>query len=214
MKFFLDTANIEEIRKINELGLLDGVTTNPSLIAKIGKPFPNVVTEICRLVTGPVSLEVIATEADKMVEEAQRLLQYGNNVVVKIPITLEGLKAVKRLALKGIKTNVTLCFSPLQALMAAKAGATYISPFVGRLDDIATDGMELIRQIKKIYDNYQFETEIIVASIRNPIHIIESAMLGAHVATIPYDVFSKIASHPLTDKGIEIFLKDWSKVPV
>lgn len=213
MKFFLDTANVDEIRKIAELGLLDGVTTNPSLIAKTGRPFHNVVTEICRLVSGPVSLEVIATDADKMVEEAQRLVQYGNNVVVKVPVTLEGLKAVKRLTIKGIKTNVTLCFSPLQALMAAKAGATYISPFVGRLDDIAHDGMELVQQIKQIYDNYQFETEIIVASIRSPMHIVESALMGAHIATIPFDVFSKIASHPLTDKGVETFLKDWAKVP-
>ncbi len=213
MKFFLDTANVEQIRKINELGLLDGVTTNPSLIAKTGRPFPEVVREICKLVEGPVSLEVIGTETKKMVEEANKLVEYGKNVVVKIPITEEGLKAVKILANQGIRTNVTLCFSPLQALLAAKAGASYISPFVGRLDDCAHDGMELIQQIKQIYDNYAYATEIIVASIRHPLHIVQSAMIGAHIVTVPYEVFSKIASHPLTDKGIEIFLKDWAKVP-
>ncbi len=213
MKFFLDTANTQEIKKIAEMGLLDGVTTNPSLVAKTGRTFQEVATEICQLVQGPVSLEVIATESNKMIEEAKQLVKYGSNVVIKVPITQDGLRAVKQLSIMGIKTNVTLCFSPLQALMAAKAGATYISPFVGRLDDCAQNGMELITQIKKIYDNYHFTTEIIVASIRHPIHIVESALAGAHVATIPYDVYNKILMHPLTDRGVELFLKDYAKIP-
>lgn len=213
MKFFLDTANIQEIKKIAEMGLLDGITTNPSLVAKTGRTFHDVATEICQFVQGPVSLEVIAIEAEKMIEEANKLIQYGKNVVIKVPITQEGLKAVKKLSERGIQTNVTLCFSPLQALLAAKAGATYISPFVGRLDDCATNGMELITQIKKIYENYKFRTQIIVASIRHPLHIVESAMAGADVATIPFDVYNKILWHPLTDRGVELFLKDYAKIP-
>ncbi|NUM33949.1 MAG: fructose-6-phosphate aldolase [Candidatus Brocadiae bacterium] len=213
MKFFLDTANIDHIKQIYELGLLDGVTTNPSLIAKTGKPFKVVFQEICNLVKGPVSLEVVSTESAKMIEEAHKLVEFGSNVVVKIPMTLEGLKAVKILAEEGIKTNVTLCFSPLQALMAAKAKATYISPFIGRLDDYAHDGMELVREIKTIYDNYGFETEIIVASIRHPLHILDAALLGADIATVPFDVFNKISLHPLTEKGLDQFLQDWKKVP-
>ena len=213
MKFFLDTANIDHIKQIYELGLLDGVTTNPSLIAKTGKPFKIVFQEICTLVKGPVSLEVVSTESSKMIEEAHRLVEFGNNVVVKIPMTLEGLKAVKILSEEGIKTNVTLCFSPLQALLAAKAKATYISPFIGRLDDCAHDGMELVREIKTIYDNYSFDTQIIVASVRHPLHILDAALLGADIATIPFEVFSKITLHPLTDRGLDQFLQDWKKVP-
>lgn len=214
MKFFLDTANISHIKQIHELGLLDGVTTNPSLIAKTGKPFKVVFQEICDLVKGPVSLEVIATESAKMIEEAHELARFGKNVVIKIPMTLEGLKAVKILSEEGIKTNVTLCFSPLQALLAAKAKATYISPFIGRLDDCAHNGMDLVREIKTIYKNYSFDTQIIVASIRHPLHILDAALLGADIATVPFEVFNKIALHPLTEKGLELFLQDWKKVPV
>lgn len=213
MKFFLDTANVDHIKQIYELGLLDGVTTNPSLVAKTGKTFTAVVKEICSIVKGPVSLEVVSTEAPKMLEEAYRLMEFGSQVVIKIPMILEGLKAVKILSEKGIKTNVTLCFSPLQALLAAKAGATYISPFVGRLDDICHDGMELVKQIKDIYTNYDYKTEIIVASIRHPLHILDAALMGADISTIPFDVFGKIALHPLTDRGLEQFLKDWKSVP-
>ncbi len=214
MKFFLDTANISHIKQIHELGLLDGVTTNPSLIAKTGKPFKVVFQEICDLVKGPVSLEVIATESAKMIEEAHELARFGKNVVIKIPMTLEGIKAVKILSEEGIKTNVTLCFSPLQALLAAKAKATYISPFIGRLDDCAHNGMDLVREIKTIYKNYSFDTQIIVASIRHPLHILDAALLGADIATVPFEVFNKIALHPLTEKGLELFLQDWKKVPV
>ena len=213
MKFFLDTANFEHIRQIHALGLLDGVTTNPSLVAKTGKPFKEVCQAICQLVKGPVSLEVIALECDKMVEEAQELVKYGSNVVVKIPMSIEGLKAVRKLSEQGIKTNVTLCFSPLQALLAAKAGATYISPFVGRLDDRAHDGMELVKQIKDIYTNYDLQTQIIVASVRHPLHILDAALIGADIATVPYEVFNTMVSHPLTDLGIKAFLQDWEKVP-
>lgn len=213
MKFFLDTANIEEIKIVNTLGSLDGVTTNPSLIAKTGKPFKEVFEEICKIVEGPVSLEVVSTKAEEMIQEARELVKYGENVVIKIPLTEEGLRAVKVLSKEGIKTNVTLCFSPLQALFAAKAGATYISPFVGRLDDRCHDGMTIINQIATIYNNYGFDTEIIVASIRSPLHILDAALIGADIATIPFNVFQKVLKHPLTDLGLEAFLKDWEKVP-
>ncbi|SNR84591.1 fructose-6-phosphate aldolase [Desulfurobacterium atlanticum] len=213
MKFFIDTADINEIKKAYELGLIDGVTTNPTLIAKTGKPFMEVAKEILELVDGPVSLEVVSLDAKGMVDEARVLAKLGDNVVIKIPMTTEGLKAVKILSEEEIKTNVTLVFSPLQALLAAKAGATYVSPFVGRLDDIGHDGMDLISQIVEIYSNYGFSTEIIVASIRHPKHVLEAALIGADIATIPFKVISQLAKHPLTDKGIERFLEDWANVP-
>ena len=213
MQFFIDTAQIDEIREAASLGILDGVTTNPSLIAKTGKPFRPCVEEICAAVDGPVSLEVVATDADAMVAEGRELAAIADNVVVKVPLTADGLKATRRLAADGIGVNVTLCFSPLQALFAAKAGARYISPFIGRLDDIGHVGMEVIEQIRKIYDNYGFETQILAASIRHPTHVLEAALLGADVATIPFAVFSKLIRHPLTDIGLERFLRDWQKVP-
>lgn len=214
MKFFIDTANIEEIRKAKELKVLDGVTTNPTLISKVKKPFMEVVREILTEVPDkPVSLEVASTDAEGMIREGEELAKLGPNVVIKIPITVEGLKAVVHFERKGIKTNVTLVFSPAQALLAMKAGASYISPFVGRLDDISHTGMDLIRQIKQIKDNYGFNTEIIVASVRNPIHVIESAVIGADIATIPYNVITQLVKHPLTDIGLERFLKDWESVP-
>ena len=213
MKFFLDTANFDEIKQINAMGLLDGVTTNPSLVAKTGKNFHDAVADICKTVAGPVNLEVVATAADAMVEEAHELVKYGDNVVVKIPMTKPGLQAVKQLASENIATNVTLCFSSLQALLAAKAGARYISPFVGRLDDCVHDGMELVSQIKTIYANYHFDTEIIVASIRHPLHILNAALIGADIATVPFAVFNKICKHPLTDIGVQTFWQDWQKVP-
>ena len=211
MKFFIDTANIEEITKANELGMVDGVTTNPSLVAKEGREFKGLLKEICDLVDGPVSAEVVSLEKEGMVREARDLAGVAENVVVKIPLVEEGLKAVKVLAQEGIKTNVTLCFSPTQALMAAKAGAAYISPFVGRLDDISHRGMELAEQIITIYDNYGFETEVIVASVRNAIHVVEAALMGADIATIPFKVISQLIKHPLTDIGLEKFLADWNK---
>lgn len=211
MKFFLDTANIDEIKDAYSMGMVDGVTTNPSLIAKEGRDFETVIREICEIVDGPVSAEVISTDADGMIREARALAKIHENIVVKIPMLVDGLKAVRQLAAEGIKTNVTLVFSPLQALMAAKAGATYVSPFIGRLDDLSQDGMQLIDQIVEIYNNYAFDTEIIVASVRNPLHVLESALLGADIATIPYDVLRKLASHPMTDKGLAAFLKDWEK---
>jgi len=211
MKFFLDTANIDEIKDANSMGMVDGVTTNPSLIAKEGRDFETVIKEICEIVDGPISAEVISTDADGMIREARGLAKIHKNIVVKIPMLVDGLKAVRQLAAEDIKTNVTLVFSPLQALMAAKAGATYVSPFIGRLDDLSQDGMQLIDQIVEIYNNYAFDTEIIVASIRNPMHVLESALLGADIATIPYDVLRKLASHPMTDKGLAAFLKDWEK---
>lgn len=214
MKFFIDTANIEEIKKAKELKVLDGVTTNPTLISKVKKPFMEVVREILTEVPDkPVSLEVASTDAEGMIREGEELAKLGPNVVIKIPITVEGLKAVVHFERKGIKTNVTLVFSPAQALLAMKAGASYISPFVGRLDDISHTGMDLIRQIKQIKDNYGFNTEIIVASVRNPIHVIESAVIGADIATIPYNVITQLVKHPLTDIGLERFLKDWESVP-
>jgi transaldolase len=211
MKFFIDTANIEEIEEANRMGMVDGVTTNPSLIAKEGKEFKTLIKEICAIVNGPVSAEVISLEADGMVREARDLAKLHDNVVVKIPMTVDGLKAVRALTAEGIRTNVTLVFSPLQALMAAKAGASYVSPFVGRLDDLSHDGMALVEQLVEIYSNYAFETEIIVASVRNPLHVLDAAMMGADIATIPFNVLSKLAAHPLTDKGIKAFLDDWKK---
>jgi transaldolase len=212
MKFFIDTANIGEIKKANELGLLDGVTTNPSLVSKEGREFTDLIKEICGIVKGPVSAEVISTDSKGMIKEARDLAKLADNIVVKIPLIKEGLKAVKVLSSEGIKTNVTLCFSPVQALMAAKAGADYVSPFVGRLDDISQAGMEMVEQIATIYENYGFTTEIIVASIRNPIHVLDAALIGADIATIPYNVMDQLIKHPLTDIGIEKFLADWKKI--
>lgn len=212
MKFFIDTANVEEIKKANDLGMVDGVTTNPSLVAKEGKDFRELIKEICAIVEGPVNAEVVSVEAEKMVAEAEDLAGIADNIVVKVPLIEEGLKAVKILAEKGIKTNVTLCFSPVQALMAAKAGAAYISPFVGRLDDISAVGMELVEQIAAIYENYGYETEIIVASVRNPIHVLDAALIGADIATIPFKVIRQLIKHPLTDIGLEKFLTDWKKL--
>jgi len=212
MKLFIDTADINEIRQANAMGLLDGVTTNPSLVAKTGRKFEEVVKDIVSEVKGPISLEVTATDAEGMVNEGKKLAEFGEHVVIKIPLTEDGLVATKKLTEAGIKTNVTLCFSPTQALLAAKAGATYISPFIGRLDDISTFGMELIEQIRLIYDNYGFGTEILVASIRNPVHVRDAALVGADVATIPFKVIQQLTKHPLTDIGLTNFLKDWEKV--
>ncbi|TAL32459.1 MAG: fructose-6-phosphate aldolase [Spirochaetes bacterium] len=213
MKFFIDTADINEIRKAKEYGVLDGVTTNPSLVAKVKRPYVEVLTEIVKEVPGPVSAEVISVECEGMLTEARQLAKLGDNVVIKIPLIKEGLKAVKILTAENIKTNVTLCFSALQALMAAKAGATYVSPFVGRLDDIAAEGMDVIEEIITIFDNYAFDTEVIVASIRNPLHIKYAALMGAHIATIPFSVFESIVKHPLTDAGVARFLEDYKKIP-
>ena len=213
MKFFIDTANLDEIRKAADLGLADGVTTNPSLIAKENCAFEDRIREICSIVNGPVSAEVISTDVDGMVKEAEKLAKIASNVVVKIPMTTDGLRATKKLAGEGIKTNVTLVFSPLQALLTAKAGASYVSPFIGRLDDISHEGMNLVEDIIQIFDNYNFDTEIIVASIRHPIHVLEAAKIGADIATIPYKVIAQLAHHPLTDIGLEKFLSDWEKVP-
>jgi transaldolase len=212
MKFFIDTANIEEIKKAWELGVIDGVTTNPSLISKENRKPIELFREICSIVDGPISAEAVSLKADEMVKEAEELAQIHENIVVKIPMTEEGLRAVKRLSSAGIKTNVTLIFSASQALLAAKAGATYVSPFVGRLDDISHTGMEIVKDIQNIYENYLFDTEIIVASIRNPLHVVEAAKMGADIATIPYSVITQLIKHPLTDIGIDRFLKDWEKV--
>ena len=211
MKFFLDTANVEEIKKYAELGLVDGVTTNPTLVAKEGRDFYEVVKEICQIVDGPVSAEVISTDAEGMVKEARELAKLADNIVIKIPMTKDGMKAVKILSAEGIKTNVTLVFSPLQALLAAKAGATYVSPFVGRLDDIGHVGMKLVEDVVKIYKNYDIKTEVIVASIRHPLHVLEAAKIGADIATMPPAVMDKLFNHPLTDIGLERFLKDWDE---
>lgn len=213
MKFFIDTADVREIREANALGVLDGVTTNPSLVAKSGRKFIEVIKEITEIVDGPISAEVVALDHEGMIREAEKLAAVHRNIVVKIPMTPEGLKAVKFLHGKGIRTNVTLVFSPLQALLAAKAGASYVSPFVGRLDDISQDGMGIIEDIRTIFDNYGYEAEIIVASIRNPIHVLNAALLGADIATIPFSVIAQLSKHPLTDIGIDRFLKDWEKVP-
>jgi transaldolase len=211
MKFFIDTANIKEIKEANSMGMVDGVTTNPSLIAREGRDFKEIITEICQIVDGPISAEVISLEEVGMVKEARDLAKIHSNIVVKIPMTIDGLKAVRTLAAEGIRTNVTLVFSPLQALMAAKAGAAYVSPFVGRLDDLSQDGLVLVDQIVTIFDNYDYETEVIVASVRNPLHVLDSALMGADIATIPFDVLKKLASHPMTDKGIAAFMADWEK---
>ncbi|MDI6796252.1 MAG: fructose-6-phosphate aldolase [Desulfatibacillaceae bacterium] len=211
MQFFIDTANIDEIKEAYSMGVVDGVTTNPSLIAKEGRPFEEVIREICEVVDGPISAEVIAVKADEMIAEARQIAQIHENIVVKIPMTADGIKATATLSKEGIKTNVTLIFSPLQALVAAKAGATYASPFVGRLDDIAHDGMQLIEQMVTIYNNYAFDTQVLVASIRNPIHVLDAALMGADVATIPFGVILKMMKHPLTDKGLAAFLADWEK---
>ncbi|MGQ9812764.1 MAG: fructose-6-phosphate aldolase [Dissulfurimicrobium sp.] len=213
MKFFIDTANLDEIKKAAAIGMVDGVTTNPSLIAREGCPFEQRIEEICSLIEGPVSAEVISTDSDGMIKDALRLAAIAPNVVVKIPMTTEGLKAARELADQGVKTNVTLIFSPLQALLAAKAGATYVSPFIGRLDDISQTGMELVADIVQIFDNYCFDTEIIVASVRNPIHVLEAARLGADIATIPYKVIAQLVHHPLTDIGLQKFLSDWADMP-
>lgn len=213
MKLFIDTANVKEIKEANELGVICGVTTNPSLIAREGRDFKQVVTEITSIVDGPVSAEVVSLEHEKMVEEAMELAKIHKNIVIKLPMTTEGLKATKILSSKGIKTNVTLIFSSAQALLAARAGATYVSPFLGRLDDIGMNGMNLIEEIVDIFSQHAIETEIIAASIRTSIHVIEAARLGADIATIPYKVIMQMTKHPLTDAGIERFLKDWESVP-
>ena len=213
MKFFIDTADIKEIREAAAMGLVDGVTTNPSLVARTGRKFKDVLLEICDIVKGPVSAEVVGTKYDDMMREAREYAALRSNIVVKIPMLAEGMKAVRTCADEGIKTNVTLCFSATQALLAAKAGASYISPFVGRLDDVSTNGMQLIGEIVQIYDNYAFETEVLVASVRHPMHVHEAAMLGAHVATCPLNVLLALCKHPLTDVGLAKFLADWEKVP-
>lgn len=213
MKFFIDTAEIKEIREAAAMGLVDGVTTNPSLVSKTGRKFRDVLLEVCDIVKGPVSAEVTSTQYDGIMREARELAALRHNIVVKIPLIPEGLKAVRTCADEGIKVNVTLCFSATQALLAAKAGATYISPFVGRLDDISTDGMQLIGEILEIYDNYAFQTEVLVASVRSPMHVAQAAKMGAHVATCPFSVLMQLAKHPLTDLGLAKFLSDWEKVP-
>ena len=211
MKFFIDTANIDEIKKGVEMGMVDGVTTNPSLVAKETRPFEEIVAEICQIVDGPVNAEVVSLEAEGMLSEAKELVKIADNIVIKIPMIVEGLKAVKQLTAEGIKTNVTLVFSASQALLAAKAGATFVSPFVGRLDDIGNPGMDLIGDIVTIYDNYGYQSEIIVASVRSPQHVMDAALLGADIATIPLKVITQLAKHPLTDIGMQQFLDDWEK---
>jgi transaldolase len=213
MKFFIDTADIEEIRKGHAMGMVDGVTTNPSLVAKTGRPFTEILRDILAVVDGPVNAEVVALDADGMVSEGKTYAAMHDNIVVKVPMTAEGLVAVKRLTAEGIHTNVTLIFSPNQALIAAKAGATYVSPFVGRLDDISEDGMAMVGQILEIFDNYDIETQTLVASVRNPVHVLQAARMGADVATLPFQVMQQLIHHPLTDLGLKKFLSDWEKVP-
>ena len=213
MKIFIDTANLEQIKEANSWGILDGVTTNPTLVAKEGCEFEKRVKDICEIVDGPISAEAVSMDSEGMIKEARQLSKIHKNVIVKIPMTAEGLKAVRVLSKEGVKTNVTLVFSPNQALLAAKAGATYVSPFVGRLDDISHNGMDLVRDIVTIYRNYGFKTQVIAASMRHPVHVTEAAMAGAHVATVPYDILKKMLKHNLTDEGIQKFLKDWEKVP-
>jgi transaldolase len=213
MKIFLDTANVEHIKEANSWGVIDGVTTNPTLIAKEGRVFADVVKEICAIVDGPISAEVISLDSPGMLKEAKELVKIHDNIVIKIPMTPEGLKATRECFNRGIKTNVTLVFSANQALLAAKSGATYVSPFIGRLDDAGHVGMDVVRDIVQIYQNYAYETEVIVASVRNPLHVIDAAKAGAHISTIPFDVLKKMVKHPMTDLGIESFLKDWEKVP-
>lgn len=209
MKFYLDTASVKEIQEAASLGLLDGVTTNPSLVAKEGRVFREVLLEICNIVDGPISAEVVSIEADAMVKEGRELAKIHKNIVVKVPLIAEGLKATKRLAAEGIRVNVTLCFSPTQALLAAKAGAWCVSPFIGRLDDISSNGMELIRQIVTIYKNYDYKTYILVASVRHPQHVVEAALAGGHICTMPFSIFQQMVKHPLTDIGLKKFLADW-----
>ena len=211
MKFFLDTANIGEIREAAALGILDGVTTDPSLVAKEGKPFRETILQICDAVDGPVNVEVVATDTEGMLREGHDYVTWHRNVVVKLPTTRDGLKACKRLSGEGIRTNLTLCFSPTQALLVAKAGATYVSPFVGRLDDISHVGMDVVRTIVQIYKNYDYPTQVLAASLRHPLHVVEAALAGAHVATLPFKVLDLMFNHPLTDRGLEQFLKDWEK---
>ncbi len=213
MKIFLDTANVEHIKEANSWGIIDGVTTNPTLIAREGRNFKEVVEEICSIVDGPISAEVVSMKSEEMVEEAKGLASIHKNIVIKVPLMPEGLKTIKKLKDLNIKTNATLVFSPNQALLAAKAGATYVSPFIGRLDDIGHIGMDVVRDTMIIFENYNFETQVIVASIRNPIHVIDAALIGAHIATVPYDTLKKMVKHSLTDVGIERFLKDWEKIP-
>jgi transaldolase len=212
MKFFIDTANVKEIREAASLGVVDGVTTNPSLVAKEGRDFREVIAEICSIVDGPISAEAVSLKAEEMVAEAEGLAKLHRNIVVKLPMTKDGLKATKVLAGKGIRVNMTLVFSPMQALLAAKVGAAYVSPFVGRLDDISHSGMDLVTQIVQIYENYDYATEVIVASVRNPLHVVDAALAGAHIATIPFGVIDQLVKHPLTDIGIEKFLADWKKL--
>lgn len=212
MKFFIDTANVDEIKKAAELGLLDGVTTNPTLLSREKGSFRDILKRICEIVDGPISAEVTAMDADDMVTQAEKLSQLHKNIVIKIPAIRDGLIATRRLREKGIRVNMTLCFSPLQALLAAKAGATFISPFVGRLDDVSHVGMDIVEQIIQIYDNYGYETEVLVASVRNPLHVVEAAMMGADIVTMPFKVIEQIVKHPLTDVGIKKFLADWEKV--
>ena len=209
MKFFLDTANVKEIQEAASLGLLDGVTTNPSLVAKEGRSFKEMLVEICNIVDGPISAEVVSLEADAMVKEGKELAKIHKNIVVKVPLIAEGLKATKRMAAEGIKVNVTLCFSPTQALLAAKAGAWCVSPFIGRLDDISSNGMELIRQILTIYRNYDYKTQVLVASVRHPQHVVEAALAGGHICTMSFSIFQQMVKHPLTDSGLKKFLADW-----
>ena len=209
MKFFLDTANVKEIQEAASLGLLDGVTTNPSLVAKEGRSFKEMLLEICKIVDGPISAEVVSLEANAMVKEGKELAKIHKNIVVKVPLIAEGLKATKKMAAEGIKVNVTLCFSPTQALLAAKAGAWCVSPFIGRLDDISSNGMELIRQILTIYRNYDFKTQVLVASVRHPQHVVEAALVGGHICTMPFSIFQQMVKHPLTDSGLKKFLADW-----
>jgi transaldolase len=211
MLFFIDTANIDEIREAHDFGILDGVTTNPTLIAKEGKPFKETIIEICKIVGGPVSTEVIATDVETMLKQGRDYATWHENVVVKLPTTRDGIKACKKLSDEGIKVNMTLCFSPSQALLVAKAGATYVSPFVGRLDDISHDGMELVQQIVQIYDNYSYDTLVLAASLRHPLHVVQSALAGAHVGTLPFKVLEQMFHHPLTDQGLAKFLADWKK---
>lgn len=213
MKIFLDTANIEQIKEANSWGILDGVTTNPTLMAKEGMEFEEIVKEVCEIVDGPISAEAISTKCDDIVSEARTLSKMHKNVVVKIPMTIDGLKAVKKLSAEGVRTNMTLVFSPNQALLAAKAGATYISPFIGRLDDIGHEGMELVEQILTVLRNYDFSSQVIVASIRHPVHVVQAALLGADIATVPFEVLKKMTRHSLTDVGIERFLHDYEKIP-
>jgi transaldolase len=212
MKLFIDTANLDEIREAASMGVLDGVTTNPSLMAKEKMPYREILAEICKIVKGPVSAEVLAVDTEGMIKEAMELASIAENITIKVPIIKEGLKTIKTLSDKGIMTNATLCFSPSQALLVAKAGATFVSPFVGRLDDVSHTGMDLIAQIVQIYGNYGFGTEVLVASVRNPLHVVEAAMMGADVATVPFKVIEQLIKHPLTDIGLQKFLEDWQKV--